>query len=599
MSVIHAPAKRELNLREAMPLVLVLAALFVLFTRLWYLQVVRGDDLSEKARALRTNNVIKLAPRGLIFDRNGTMVAGIQPEIVVTAQPAAVKKNPWVLAKVSNMIGVPVEKLQDKVQQHEWRPHLPAPLHVGVPIEVAARIVESADSLPGIGVETQPMRFYPDTISLCHMLGYVWTPNDRDVRRLGEAGIEPAEYVGKDGLERIYEKDLMGEVGSETLEFDAKRRPLRVVGRAAPVPGAKLVLGIDLKLQQLGQQLLGEKRGAIVALEPKTGNVICMVSSPGFDAALFQKGISTQNWQMLLNDPGKPLINRAIGSRYSPGSTFKILVTLAAMEKGIFSPSATTVCRGYYQIGARKSRCLGVHGAISFQSAFARSCNTYFSDLAVRIGPEKLKEVARKAGLGERTGIDLPSEDTGLIPSAEWHEKHEGRKWSGGDTVNMGIGQGATAATPLQMACLVALVANEGIAYRPHVVRSTAPPGSNDTPKPVLQEELAKLDLPLHYWKELKQAMVGVIQAGTARVAQIPGIIWGGKTGSAEHRKAEQTHSWFVATAPMENPQISICVIVEAAGHGSTVAAPIARDIVRAYLSKPPAGSIAAVTGQT
>jgi penicillin-binding protein 2 len=415
----------------------------------------------------------------------------------------------------------------------------------------------------------------------------VWTPNDKDVERLTEAGIKPADYVGKDGLERVYERDLMGTPGAEKLEFDAKRRPMRVVGRDAPIPGAKLVLGIDLKLQQLAQQLLGARRGGVAALDPKTGEVLCLVSSPGFDAALFQKGISTQNWEMLTTDEGKPLINRASGSRQSPGSTFKILVSLAAMEKGIFSTTRTYTCRGYYPIGARGPKCLGVHGAIAYHEAFARSCNAYFADLGVRCGADKLREIALKCGLGHPTGIDLPSENTGLIPSEESHQKRENRPWSLGDTVNMSIGQGATATSPLQMACLAALVANEGVAYKPHVVRAKSPSGSTHDPEPVPLEEMARINLPPEDWRELKSAMVAVDEQGTAVVARIPGIQWGGKTGSAEHRKAEQTHSWFVGVAPMDDPKIVICVLVEAAGHGSTVAAPIARDIVKAYLQKP------------
>ena len=588
MSVIHAPTQRELDVREAMPLLLVFGALTVLFLRLWYLQVVRAEDLSEKARALRTNNIPKLAPRGLIYDRNGTLVAGVQPEIVLTAVPSAVRNNPWVLEKVAGMIGVPVDKLEDKIKQNIWRPHIPAAIYVGVSMHVAAKIVESGEDLPGIGVESQPMRFYPDTVSLCHLLGYVWTPNDKDVERLSANGIKPADYVGKNGLELVYERDLMGTPGAEKLEFDARRRPLRVVGRDAPIPGAKLVLGIDLKLQQIAQQALGERRGGVVALDPKTGDVLCLVSSPGFDAALFQKGISTQNWNMLTADEGKPLINRASGSRYSPGSTYKILVTLAAMEKGIFSPTRTYTCRGYYPIGARGPKCLGVHGAIAFHSAFARSCNAYFSDMGVRVGADKLREISLRVGLGKPTGIDLwPPESPGLIPSEEGHVKREKRPWSLGDTVNMSIGQGATAATPLQMASLVSLVANEGVSYKPHVIRAKSGVGSTHEPERVPLEELSKLDLPPEYWRELKSAMVAVVEAGTAVVARIPGITWGGKTGSAEHRKAEQTHSWFVGVAPMDDPKIAICVLVEAAGHGSTVAAPIARDIVKAYLQKP------------
>lgn len=596
MSVIHAPTKREVGLREIAPLAVVGIALLVIFIRLWYLQVVRGEDLSERGRALRTSEVSRLAPRGLIYDRNGTLVAGIQPEIVLTAIPSAVKSNPWVLSKVAGMIDVPVEKLEDKVKQAAWRPHLPAAIHVGIPIEIAARIVESSDALPGIGVESQPMRIFPDTKSLCHLLGYVWTPNDRDVERLAALDIKPAEYVGKNGLERIYEKQLMGAPGAERLEFDAKRKPLRVIERDNPIPGSRLILSLDLKLQQKAQEMLKGRRGAAVALDPKTGEILCLVSSPGFDSALFQRGISTDNWEMLQADEGHPLINRAITSRYSPGSTFKIVVAVAAMEKGIFSMSRPNVCRGFYAVGNRRSKCLGTHGAITFHSAFARSCNTYFSDLAVRVGPEALAATSLRMGLGRKTGIDLPSENPGLVPTQEWLDsRNPPLKWYPGDTVNFGIGQGAMATTPLQMAFVAGLVANNGIGYRPHLVRAEASGKGNSPPVPVELELLSRIEAPANFWSELQSAMVEVIQSGTARgAATIPGLVWGGKTGSAEHRKREQTHSWFVGVAPMPNPRISVCVLVEAAGHGSTVAAPIAREIVAAYLNpnqEPPAAT--------
>jgi penicillin-binding protein 2 len=584
MSVIHAPPKREVTLREMLPLLVLFGALAVIFLRLWYLQIVQGEALAEKAQAIRTNRVAKIAPRGLIFDRNGTMVAGVQPEIVLTALPGVVKKNPWVLDKVSQMVGVSAEKLAERVKQSEWRPHLPAPIHVGVPIEVAARILESAGDLPGIGIESQPMRFVPDTVSLCHLLGYVWIPSDRDVERLRALSVRPAEYVGKDGLERVYETDLMGRTGSETLEMDARRRPLRIVGRDTATPGSRLILGIDLKLQQLAQKLLEGRRGGVAAIDPKTGEVLCLVSSPAFDAGYFQRGISTENWRMLQDHPDKPLINRAVVSRYSPGSTFKIVVALAAMEKGIFSPTWTAHCRGVY--APTRTRCLGVHGSISFHRAFTVSCNVYFATLGTAVGPEALKATCLRVGLGERTGIDLPAENPGLIPTKEWLESRKPPLgWYPGDQVNMSIGQGATAATPLQMACVAALVANGGTSFRPHLVRGKVPNGSERV-VPIELETLAKLDLPAEHWKALQAAMVSVIDQGTARVAQIPGISWGGKTGSAEHRKREQTHSWFVGIAPMDDPKIAICVLVEAAGHGSTVAAPVARDLVRYYLKK-------------
>lgn len=321
-----------------------------------------------------------------------------------------------------------------------------------------------------------------------------------------------------------------------------------------------------------------------MALAPKTGEILCLVSSPGFDTALFQKGISTQNWNLLRSDEGHPMINRAIGSSYAPGSTFKIVVTLAAMQAGTWSPSQTNFCPGYITVGNRRPKCLGTHGAIAYHSAFARSCNTYFADLARRTGEDAVREMAQRLGIGRRTGIDLPAESRGLVPTPEWLQGRK-LKWYPGDTVNLGIGQGYLAATPLQMASVASLVANEGVAYKPHLVKATIPPDTQGRAVPAELHELVRIDLPPAQWRALKSAMVEVIQTGTARAAaSIPGLVWGGKTGSAEHAKREHTHSWFVGVAPMDDPKIAVCVLVEAAGHGNTVAAPIAKEVVRTYL---------------
>lgn len=586
MSVIHAPKSNPIDARQVGFLAAVLLGLIVIVLRLWYIQVVRADDLQMRAIALRTATVKHLAPRGIIYDRSGTVLADVSPQIVLTAKPRIVQQNPWALEKVAGMVGVPVSKLEERVKDAQWRPYLDAPIFVGVPIEVATRIAESRDELPGIGVEWVPMRHYPDTVNFAHILGYVWTPSGRDVERLKAEGVEPAEYVGKDGIERIYERFLMGVPGIERVEVDSRRRPQRVVGRDNAVPGSKLILALDAEVQKLALERLAGMRGAVVALDPNNGEVLVLASSPTYDTSLFQRGISSADWRRLNEDPGLPLINRAVASRYAPGSTFKIVTALAFAQSVGFNPNLTVHCPGYLQVGNRRMRCMGTHGTISFHRAFAVSCNTYFGSIGMRVGPQALADTALAMGLGERTGIDLPGENRGIVPSPRSRAaENPPRRWFPGDTANFSVGQGEMTATPIQMASVAAMVANRGTNYRPRLVKAIVPPGPGAEPEPTEREVLGHLDLPPSVWDALARAMRETVETGTARgLRPIPGVRWGAKTGSAQHQRSAKPHSWLIAYAPIENPKIAVAVMVEAAGHGSAIAGPIARDVIAAFL---------------
>jgi len=585
MSVIHAPREPNLEARHVVTLVLILLALAVLAVRLWVLQVVRHDELVEKAEAVRQAVLTKPAPRGLIYDRKGRLLAGVRPEVVITVVPEQAWRNPWMVDKLARMLGVKPEKIRERIEQGAWRRYLPTPVHVGASVEVATRIAEAGPFLPGVGVETQAMRYYPDSKAFSHVLGYVWTPDRNDVDRLKEMGLKAPDYVGKLGIEYVYEKELMGTEGRERVEVDVRRRPVRVLGRDNPVPGSRLTLTIDANLQQEALRLLGNRRGAVVMMDPGNGEVLCLASSPTYDVRLFEGGISREDYRRLQEDPRAPLLNRAIRGFYSPGSTFKLVTSLAAYRAGRFSTSRTTVCRGFFQIGRRRLRCLGVHGAISFENAMAKSCNTYFASLGMDAGPDNLIACAFDAGLGQKTGIDLRGEGAGVVPTKEWMAEHrDPPTWYGGDTANMAIGQGFLSLTPIQMAQLASLVANRGVAYRPHLVRQTAEPGAGGTPQPVQPEATHRLDADSSFWRALISALNRVIEAGTARTAQIPGIRWCGKTGSTEHLRGKKTHGWFIGFAPMDDPKVAIAVLVEESGHGGEVAAPIARELVADYL---------------
>ncbi|MCW5938858.1 MAG: penicillin-binding protein 2 [Fimbriimonadaceae bacterium] len=581
MSVIHAPEERSLDLRfVVVPTVLLLV--FLLYgVRLWVLQVVMSEDLVAASESGGRAKIERLAPRGKIVDRAGRIVANIAPKACVTARPHEALRHPEAVKEVASWLGVKPEKLTAEIQAAAYAGELPAPVYIGVDSKIATRIAESAWRLPGFGVETLPMRSYAAPKELAHILGYVRKPRDVDVKRLKDQGVKPAEYVGIQGLEREYETTLMGQPGSERMVVDVKRRPVRSLGIDAPVPGKTLVLSIDLALQREALASLSGRRGSIVVLDPKTGEVLCMVSSPTFDASLFLRGISQDEFDRLRSDPSNPMFFRAAGAAYAPGSTFKIVTTLSAMRRGLFDPNRHARCTGSYRMGNRQFRCMGVHGDVAFVRAMAKSCNAYFADMAVRVGPDAIRETCDILGLGRKTGLDLPAEATGIVPTPEWWAKHRTRRFSIGDTVNLGVGQGELAVTPLQMACVMAMVANRGVSYQPKIARAIVSPQEDSKPESVRSQVLGEIQAPSSQWETLATSLGAVIESGTGAGARIPGLRWGGKTGSAENRKDKETHSWFVAMAPLDQPKYVVAVMAENAGHGGEVAAPIAGRIVR------------------
>ncbi|MFI5386922.1 MAG: penicillin-binding protein 2 [Fimbriimonadales bacterium] len=590
MSVIHTPRKPNLDLRMLLFPVTIFASLAVLFLRLWYVQVMMGPRLSDKAEIFGKTYSPIPAPRGLIFDRNGKLIAGVQSQLVLTARPAIVLKNSWVLDKLAGMLQAAGAKSADrgrllrKTRDGNYKPYVPTPIFAGVPVEVAARVAEAAESLPGIGVESEPTRFYPDSTSFSQLLGYVWVPSPNDVERAQREHRKVAPLVGKGGIEWVYERELTGTDGSEAMLVDKKQRPVRVAGRSPPVPGGQLVLSVDANLQKTAVEALGKYRGAVVAVEPSTGEVLCIASTPTFDLSLFRNGISQADFDALNHSPDHPFINRAVGSAFSPGSAFKIVTTVAAMQEGVFDSSRVVSCGGGYRLGRQLFKCLSRHGPIQFREALEKSCNTYFSDLAMRVGKDALRRTALDMGFFAKSGLDVPFERTGLIPTDDWLARVH-RRWVPGYTVLTGIGQGDVLTTPMQMADMAAMVANSGVIYRPHLVHGFRR-GLNEEVSPVKPEVLRSVELPQADWDLIREAMVGVVEHGTAAGSKIPGLVWAGKTGSAEVSGQQRTNSWFIGYAPADHPRIAICVMVEAAGHGAEYAAPIAKKVVERYVKQ-------------
>lgn len=584
--VIHEKPERRLDASSLIFPVLCGFGLFVLVLRLWYIQVAQAAVLVEEAENLRTSTIQRLAPRGLILDRKGRLVAGVRPEIVITAIPAIARRHPEAVAEVAAIVGLAPEEVSRKLEEHAWRPYVSVPVYVGATMAQATRIGEAGRRLPGFDVQTLPMRRYVDPWAFAHVVGYVWTPDERDVRRLSDMGLEAADYVGKTGVEYVYERELMGRAGLERAEIDSRGRPVRVVERVPAQPGERLVLSLDADLQRFALASLQEigRPGAVAAIDPRNGEVLALVSYPSFDASVFSRGISRREFEALQADPARPQVNRAVSSAYSPGSTFKIVTGLAGLSEGLVGTRDRIHCPGYFTVGSRRVRCLGRHGSVTFEDAFAQSCNVYFCEAGRRAGRERIVALAEAFGLGEPTGIDLRTEARGSIPDDEYiRTRRNPPRWFPGDTINISIGQGELSATPLQMACLVATVANRGVGFRPRLVRARVPAGS-DAPIPYEPVVAHRVEASPAHWDLLHRSMERVITAGTGRQAAIPGLRWGGKTGSSQFRRNAKPQAWFVGFAPLDDPRIAIAVLIEEVGHGGEFAAPVAAKIVRRYL---------------
>ena len=606
MSVIHQERGVRLDLRSLIFPVVLGLALIVFLVRLWELQVVQSEELKIRADRSRSSRVLLTAPRGLIVDRKGRPIAAVKSQYVVTGVPQILQKKPEVMKRVAHVLGVPFAQLDKKLREGIWRPSLPTPIFEGASSKQATALVEDL-TLEGVAVITQPTRSYVEPKMMTHVLGYVRAADDKDVERYSKEGLKAPEYVGKTGLEYAHDFALSGQAGVEAMTIDSRNRPLRTLELISPRPGAKLVLGLDIDLQKYAYELLGDRTGSIVAIEPSTGLVLCFVSKPTYDANIWIKGMTSDTYNALLKDPRQPILNRTIQTGYAPGSTYKIVVALAAALEGKFNPSKTYYCGGMYS--PTKTRCLGHHGAIAFQRAFEKSCNTYFMSLGVEAGNRAIERAAKALGLGQKTGIDLRSESKGVVPTPEWKrkiadynlsqlaitkkyseaerqrriasQKYE-REWHLADTAHMALGQGANLLTPLQMAVMAATVANSGSVIKPHFVSQTVDQSGKAT---LYKPEMgSQLDVDPSFWVYLRAAMLSVIQTGTAQSAKIPNLVWGGKTGSAENPRKGRTDSVFVGVAPLDNPRIAIAVIAENAGHGGTVAAPIAAKVVERYL---------------
>ena len=596
----------QVRLRRLMYVVFL--AFAVLTLRLWLLQVVHGPEYRVKSE----NNRIHLRDipsfRGMIFDRNGHLLVDNRPSYNLYIIPEDIRDPLPLLRRLGELLGIDPAAVRAKLDKagrgQTFRPVL---VKRDLEREALAVVETHRFNLPGVIVQVKPQRHYLRGQLAAHAIGYLGEISEVQLNSGRYPENRPGDLIGKSGVEARWQEYLNGSRGGEQVEVDAAGRQLSVLSRKPPVSGMNLALTLDIHLQALAEEGLKDKKGAIVALDPGTGEILAMASSPAFDPNTFIGGIDRTTWKRMVSGGNYPLQNRVISGQYPPGSIFKIAVALAGLEEGLIDPQEEVFCSGRYQLGSHTFRCWKRHGHghVAFHRALRESCDVYFYKLGRRLGVDRIARYAGMLGLGTRTGLNLGSERPGLIPTSRWKLKRFGVPWQAGETISTSIGQSFVLVTPIQAARMIGAVFNGGILHEPKIVRWV---GKGDRTgyrfEPTVQ---SRVDADPRNLERIKRALVAVVNEphGTGWRARLKQIVVAGKTGTAqvvnlETEKASKDgegvpekfrdHAWFVAVAPAGAPSLAIAVLVENAGHGGSAAAPIAGRMVEAYLGGRKAG---------
>ncbi|MBP9800779.1 MAG: penicillin-binding protein 2 [Sterolibacterium sp.] len=599
---------RRYRQRLIVALSLVLLAFCLLFARFFWLQVMQHSYYQTRAEDNRISLVPILPNRGLIVDRNGVLLARNYSAYTLEITPSRSGNLEDTIDRLAQIIDIKA-KDRKRFQKllEESRNFESLPIRTRLTDEEVARFIAHRFRFPGVDIKARLFRQYPLESSASHLLGYIGRINARDLERIEDQEQEDnyrgTDHIGKIGLEQHYEFALHGQTGFDQVEVDAGGRAVRVLSRNPPVAGSNLTLTIDTKLQAVAEQAFGDRRGALVAIEPTTGGVLALVSMPGFDPNLFVDGIDPQSWDELNNSPDRPMVNRALNGAYPPGSTFKPFMALAALELGKRTPGQTIADPGFFNFGGHQFRDdkKGGHGTVDMYKSIVASCDTYYYQLANDLGIDNIANFMAPFGFGSKTGIDIEGESTGVLPSPAWKKKRfrkpEQQRWYAGETISIGIGQGYNTYTPIQLAQAVATLANNGVMYRPHLVKYLTD-GKTGNSTPVEPFPLRRIPLRQANIDEIKRAMIGVNREGTAaRAFAGAEYVSAGKTGTAQvfslkgekyvegkiHERLRD-HALFIAFAPADQPKIALAVLVENGGFGAQAAAPIARQVLDYYL---------------
>jgi len=616
----HGRELRHFQLRLAISAGFVLLLFGLLFARFFYLQVSQREHYHTLAEANRISISPIVPNRGLIFDRNGEVLAHNYSAYTLEIMPSKVANLEATINELANVVEIAArDRKRFKKLMGESKQFESLPIRTRLSDVEVARFAANRYRFPGVEIKARLFRQYAKAEGASHVVGYISRINSQDLRQLEASGdstnYRGSDYVGKIGVEQSYEKELHGITGFEEVETDAAGRAVRVLSRTPPISGNNLKLSLDAKLQEVAEQAFGERRGALVAIDPTSGDVLAFVSKPGFDPNLFVDGIDSENWDLLNNSIDRPLNNRALRGVYPPGSTFKPFMALAGLELKKRTPQYTISDAGFFSLPGSSHRYrdwkVGGHGSVDMHKSLVISCDTYYYGLANDLGIDKIFSFISQFGLGKLTGIDIEGEVSGLLPSQEWKMKRHKQKWYAGDTISVGIGQGYNLTTPLQLAFATAILASDGTAFRPHLVKQVTN-SKTGAVRDVVTQPLYTLNFNPENMLRVHNALVDVTRPGgtAARAGAGAAYTFAGKTGTSQvigMRQGEKyveskineryrDHALFIGYAPAEKPKIALAVLVENGGHGGATAAPIARLVFDYHLLGKLPTSAAAVT---
>jgi penicillin-binding protein 2 len=601
----HFRESRIFNQRALFSAVMIVLLLTLLMLRLFKLQILDHEHFTTLSR----DNRVRLEPlppnRGLIYDRNGVLLAQNLPVFSLEIIPERVADLEQTLSQLGEVVTIS-ERDRERFQtlRRQRRRFESLPIRVRLNEEEAAHFAVNRYRFPGVTLQAKLLRDYPLGAATAHVLGYVGRINKQELQQLDPSAYSGTSYIGKTGVEQYYEPVLHGTVGVQEVETNVLGRSIRTLRSTPPVPGSNLYLSLDARLQQLAIEAFGDNTGALVAIDPRNGAILLMMSKPGFDPNLFVEGISQENYRQLQESPDKPLFNRALRGRYPPGSTIKPFIGLAGLEMGKTTWDHVTTCPGYYQLPDNDHKYRdwkkGGHGPISLRNAIIQSCDVYFYDLALKLGIDRIHSFLSRFGFGRPSGVDISGALHGLLPSTEWKRRTRHSSWYAGETLISGIGQGYFLITPLELASATATLAAHGRYSPPRVVQAIQKwntPQPEPVPAPAA-DDLA--DISPRNLERIVDAMAAVVEDphGTAQRIRTDRYRIAGKTGTAQVFSVQQEeeyeeekvakkmrdHALFIAFAPAEEPRIALAVIVENGGHGGSIAAPIARRIMDRYL---------------
>jgi len=576
--------------------------------RLFQLQVVEGEDLGNRARRNSVRTVRLEAPRGDIVDRFGRELATTRPAFGVQVMPAELRERELTLAALGSLLDREPSELSERVGTPSGRKRFQSVrIARDLPYDSRTRVESHLYALPGVFTDVSPRRYYVGGSLAAHVLGYTGELQVEQLEKRSFADYRSGDVIGQSGVESRFESVLRGRAGGRNVVVDVAGRVDEVLDEVEATPGGTLVLTIDRDLQRVAEgaflpDVIGgeEKRGAVVVLDPRNGDVLALVSQPTFDPNSFAGGIDSATWKRLMESEGRPIQNRALAGQYPPGSTYKVFLAAAALEEGAIDLDERVFCPGTFKLGRRTYRCwkLGGHGSVNLHEALMRSCDVFFYQLGLKLGIDRIAFFANGFHLGRRTGIALGNESPGIVPTQAWKERRFNEVWLKGETVSASIGQGFNLTTPMQLAVAYAAIANGGTIFRPRILlRQAGPDGTVEQgPEP---ESLGKVHVSPSHLATITRALEGVVhgEGGTGGRARIPGVRVAGKTGTAQVVGLKQTeeleeeeipfkfrdHGWFAAFAPVEAPEIVVVALAEHGGHGGSAAGPIVNAILTRY----------------